>query len=312
MSTLNTVYPKLSIIIPNYNHGALLGGILSDVTAQEYNSYEVVIVDDGSTDNSIQVIESWQSKNSNIVLIKNEKNRGVIYSLNRAITESRGEYLAFPSADNRIDKCLYSKSIQMLDDNPKAALCFSNPAQFEGETEKIIEADLKIAREPRYFSPEEMIGLGFKRISVGNMSHTIVVRKKTFEECREGVEYFVAELGPYCDFFAWNVLAFRYGACFIPESLAFFRIDKHSYSAKHRDTTKATVALLDTLTSPKYLDVRDKFKRSAVLLSVGWNCFRYISKHSTYRCLMGLRYFFVSIALRVKSIIPTEIVKANG
>lgn len=312
MFALNQGSPKLSIIIPNYNHGALLGGILSDIGSQDDVACEVIIVDDGSTDNSIAIVETWQKRYNNIRLVKNEKNCGVVYSLNRAIAASVGEYLAFPSADNRIAKSLYRKSIQLLDENPSSALCFSSPAQFDGESGMVSEVDLKISKKACYFSPSQLVALGRKRISVGNMSHTIVVRKKMFDECKVGSEYFSSELGPYCDFFAWNLLAFRHGACFIPESLAFFRVDRHSYSARHRDTTKATEALLDVLISSRCLDVRDQFKDSTVLLSVGWSCFKYISKKPKYRCLMGSRYLLVSLAMKVKATISKGFINANG
>lgn len=88
--------PKISVIIPNYNYSGYLKEAIDSVLAQTYENIEIIIVDDGSTDNSREVIESYGDK----VIAVFQQNQGVAAARNNGFAHSSGEYVAFLDADD--------------------------------------------------------------------------------------------------------------------------------------------------------------------------------------------------------------------
>ncbi|MES2504246.1 MAG: glycosyltransferase [Myxococcota bacterium] len=86
----------ISIIIPNHNYGRFVGAAVESALAQSYRDIEVVVVDNGSTDNSVEILRQYQSR---IKLITQE-NRGQAEARNRGIIEASGKYFAFLDADD--------------------------------------------------------------------------------------------------------------------------------------------------------------------------------------------------------------------
>ena len=87
----------ISIVIPLYNKEQQIGKTLESVFAQSFQDYEVVIVNDGSTDKSVEIVEGMADKRIRLI---NQKNSGVSAARNKGIQESRGEYIAFLDADD--------------------------------------------------------------------------------------------------------------------------------------------------------------------------------------------------------------------
>lgn len=94
----------ISIIIANYNGEEYLKTCLSSVLLSLYKNFEIIVIDDGSTDTSINIIKEFQEKDKRIVLVKNHKNRGAAASRNRAVKFSKGEILIFLDNDTEVDK----------------------------------------------------------------------------------------------------------------------------------------------------------------------------------------------------------------
>lgn len=96
-----------SIVIPLYNKEIFIKEVLNSITCQTFLDYEVIIIDDASTDDSSQVVESFvKEKNiSNIILLKNQQNKGVGYTRNKGIDYSNGKYLFLLDADDELSSC---------------------------------------------------------------------------------------------------------------------------------------------------------------------------------------------------------------
>ena len=88
----------VSIVTPSYNTGKWIGETIQSVLNQSYQNWEMIIVDDCSTDNTDEVVEGY--KDPRIKYIKNEKHSGAAISRNRAIREAKGEYIAFLDSDD--------------------------------------------------------------------------------------------------------------------------------------------------------------------------------------------------------------------
>ncbi|HOK35557.1 MAG TPA: glycosyltransferase family 2 protein [Candidatus Pacearchaeota archaeon] len=92
--------PKISVIIPTYNRKDLLPRALQSVLNQTYKDFELIIVDDGSTDNTKEIVEEFQKKDPRIFYLRNEKNNGQAAARNLGIKSAKGEYIAFQDSDD--------------------------------------------------------------------------------------------------------------------------------------------------------------------------------------------------------------------
>ena len=106
-----TTNPTISIIMPSYNHAAYIGEAIESLLCQTFGDFELIIVDDGSTDNSSAIIKSYVDKDSRIIPIFQD-NKGPSVAINRGIEIARGRFITcHPSDDisnsNRLE-ILYS------------------------------------------------------------------------------------------------------------------------------------------------------------------------------------------------------------
>jgi len=92
--------PKVSIILPVYNAAHYLQESIASVIVQSYENWELIIIDDCSKDNSLQIANNNASREKRIKVLKNEKNEGVSFCRNRGIQEATGYYIAFLDSDD--------------------------------------------------------------------------------------------------------------------------------------------------------------------------------------------------------------------
>ena len=107
--------PKISIFLPIYNKAKYLERSIGSIQKQTLRDIEIIPVNDGSTDNSLNILEKLAKKDSRIVIINNEKNSGSLYSRGMGILKSKGEYLMCLDPDDQIRgsnnlKYLYDKA----------------------------------------------------------------------------------------------------------------------------------------------------------------------------------------------------------
>ena len=93
--------PAISVIIPVYNAQEGLSQCIDSLLDQTFSDYEIIILNDGSTDNSLEVIQNYASKNDSIRVIDKE-NEGVAKTRNRGIVLAKGEYIVFIDNDDFI------------------------------------------------------------------------------------------------------------------------------------------------------------------------------------------------------------------
>ena len=121
---------KVSVIIPCYNQGKYVSDAIKAVLAQTYKNIEIVVINDGSTDNSSEIIKTFVDKNQNISFLNNKENRGVIYARNMAIEAANGEYILPLDADDTIEPTYIEKAIKVLNDNPNIGIVYCKARMF--------------------------------------------------------------------------------------------------------------------------------------------------------------------------------------
>ena len=109
--------PKFSIIVPVYNVESYLAKCLDSILCQSYKDYEIIAINDGSTDNSSKILKEYVDKYDNIIVI-NQENQGLSQARNNGVKEAKGEYIIFVDSDDFIEKDLLKKINDSLLNNP--------------------------------------------------------------------------------------------------------------------------------------------------------------------------------------------------
>ena len=104
----------VSIITPSYNSSKFIVETIRSVLSQTYSHWEMIIVDDCSTDNSVEVIKSFVEKDSRIRLVELTENSGAAVARNKAIEEAKGQYIAFLDADDLWDPAKLEKQLDFM------------------------------------------------------------------------------------------------------------------------------------------------------------------------------------------------------
>lgn len=112
--------PRVSVIIPTYNCERFLGKAIRSALNQTYQDFEVIVVDDGSSDGTADVLRSFDGR----IRHERQQRQGPSAARNRGISMSRGEYLAFLDADDCWDECFLEKQLRALDAHPDGCLSF--------------------------------------------------------------------------------------------------------------------------------------------------------------------------------------------
>ncbi|HTV55485.1 MAG TPA: glycosyltransferase family 2 protein [Terriglobia bacterium] len=114
--------PLFSVLIPNYNYGRYLGATLQSVLDQTYRNFEVIVCDDGSKDNSRDVVQEYARRDSRIRLVA-KQNGGFASALNKAYENSQGKLIALLDADDGFKPRKLELALASLRNNPRSGFC---------------------------------------------------------------------------------------------------------------------------------------------------------------------------------------------
>lgn len=114
---------KVSVIIPVYNKERYLANSIESIIDQSYKNWEIILVDDCSTDNSAKIISKYADKNPNIIYHKQEKNGGAAVARNTALNLANGRYAAFLDADDEWFPNKLEKQLEFMASNNAMMSC---------------------------------------------------------------------------------------------------------------------------------------------------------------------------------------------
>jgi glycosyltransferase involved in cell wall biosynthesis len=135
---------KISVIIPVYNAEAYLTNCVGSLLRQTLAECEFIFVNDGSTDGSREIIESFQKKDSRIKSITQE-NQGVSVARNNGVASATGEYLGFVDADDFVEKDMFYKLYQFAKENA-SDIVISNFFAEQGRSKMLVQFDFPVNR----------------------------------------------------------------------------------------------------------------------------------------------------------------------
>ena len=199
--------PLISIVLPCYNSQDYIENCINSITEQDWNNYELIIIDDGSSDNTNNIIKKY----SNIKLryVKNNTNKGIVHSLNKGISMAKGEYIARIDSDDLMHKNRLSKQVNYLEEYPEIALV--------GSWQFIIDKLGKVIGLKQYPVQHEEIKL---LLPFENpFSHpSIMIRSNIIKTIGYNEKYTNCE-----DYNLWEKIVSKNITANIPECLTYYR-----------------------------------------------------------------------------------------
>src|SRR5947209_2872680 len=204
--------PKVSIIIPAYYQGRFLRAALESALGQSHRNVEVVVIDDGSTDDTAEIAAGFADR---IKYIRQE-NAGLPSARNRGIRESSGDYLCFMDSDDFYDPEKVQRQAELLDADPELGFVYCDIITTD-------EAGQPLPEQASVYSPSrQMSGNIFQTLMLAGYfpPHTVMIRRRVLEAVGE----FDPELGGHADYELWlRAAAAGHTACFINQKLAYYR-----------------------------------------------------------------------------------------
>jgi len=162
--------PLLSVIMSVYNAQNYLKDSIESILNQTYKNFEFIIINDGSSDNSLEIIEEYAKQDSRIKVI-NQKNKGLPFSLNRGIEMSSGEYIVRMDADDISLPYRFEKQLDFMQKNPEIGICGSSIIAF-GEVKEAIK---KFYKDDKMLKSELLFSTCFAH-------PTVFMRSSLFKE----------------------------------------------------------------------------------------------------------------------------------
>lgn len=221
---------NVSIIIPTYNCAQYISETIDSALAQTYRDFEIIVVDDGSTDNTKEVLKKYGSQ---IKLIYQE-NRGVSAARNIGISRSEGQYVAFLDADDIWLPNKLKAQVEIMNANPDVGLIFTDGVKIDEKPGATLKPKdwRAISNDPEGFwckigkAPINdgiiLKGNYFKDLLLGNLvffTSAVLIRK----ECFENIGYLDEELLSSEDYDLWLRMAYKYPLLYLNSVTSHYR-----------------------------------------------------------------------------------------
>ncbi|MGN6185468.1 MAG: glycosyltransferase family 2 protein [Thermoanaerobaculia bacterium] len=117
--------PRVSVLIPTFNRATMIGDAIASVLADDFDDLEIVIVDDGSTDNTARVLDEWSQRDARIIVVRSPENRGIPAALNLGLANARGTYIARLDSDDLMGRGRLRAQTELLDARSDVVLATS-------------------------------------------------------------------------------------------------------------------------------------------------------------------------------------------
>jgi glycosyltransferase involved in cell wall biosynthesis len=149
--------PKVSIILPTYNRAYLIGRAIQSILNQTYQDFEIIIIDDGSKDDTEKIIRGFKEKDNRIKYISFDANKGAAAARNAGIKMSKGEYITFQDSDDEwvIDKL--EKQMKVIETSSENIVVYCGFWRIDGD-EKIYIPDINILNREGNINKELLKG----------------------------------------------------------------------------------------------------------------------------------------------------------
>jgi glycosyltransferase involved in cell wall biosynthesis len=234
----------LSVILPNYNHAKFIGRALAALLGQERAADEIIVIDDGSTDDSVAVIGRIAATAPTIRLLRNPQNVGVIPTLQRGLEAARGKYVYFAASDDWVFPGFFALALRRLEADPDMGLFCGEAMLIDGASNRPYA--VRPAVRPRLRAGR--IEAAAVQQLLRSTDNWILTGSAIFRrDCVIWAGGFDARLGSFADGFVARKVALKFGFLFAPEIVASWVVFPDSVSRKTALDLQRTKYILDVV-----------------------------------------------------------------
>ena len=214
--------PRVSVLMPVYNAAPHLGAAVESVVAQDFTDWEMVAVDDGSTDSSPDILARWAKRDPRIRVIANASNKGQTACLNQGLAECRGDWVARQDADDLSHPRRFREQIAYLDAHPQTALLGTQGLLIDEQGTRIGLLDM----------PEDSASIAWCAPFLNPFLHTAAMFRRDVVVSVGGYDesFRIAQ-----DYELWTRIAAQHSTANLSRRLVSYRYAEASLSRSGRD-----------------------------------------------------------------------------
>lgn len=265
---------NISVVLTSFNYASFIGEAIESVLAQTFTDWELIIVDDGSTDNSVEIIQKYAAQDSRIRFFTHPdgKNHGLPATVQLGLSKARFPWVAFLESDDLFMPTSLQEKADVAEKYPESVLIYSDLEMFgESDEEKDfylrrLRGKLKQLTFPTSLTKE------FLEINLIPTFSVVMARKEILEKCN-----FTPFYPPWLDYWLWVQLA-HYPFFFINKPLSRWRIHRTSYlhrgRSQHSWRLRQKQKFQNELQLLKYLPWRYRLNFQRLKLKYSWKKFR--------------------------------------
>lgn len=223
MDTRVSHIPRVTVLMPIHNAARHVAEAVDSILGQDFRDFELLIIDDGSVDESVAVVQSFDDPR--IRLERNKRNLGLVATLNRGLELARGEYVARMDGDDISLPGRLAAQVAFLDTHPLVGVCGTQVRTFGERT-----ATLRLPTEPAAIQTQLLVNCCLAHPSV-------MLRKQLCLQhgLRYDAHYLHAE-----DWALWQRASFLFPLANLDQVLLEYRVSSSSVSSKHSTEQRAT------------------------------------------------------------------------
>jgi len=257
---------SIGVIIPNFNQGGSIAETIESILSQTVLPDEIVVIDDASTDDSVEIIRSLSSEVPILRLIRNKKNRGVSYCMNLGTREAQSDLIIYRAADDVFIQNAISNAQKAFQTYPHASIACGETIFFQDELTYGTRETLALADQTTFFPPDKLMECWQSDFNLP--SSACITRRNAVLS----VGGFKEKARWHADWFCLTTIAMRDGLTFIPNPITGFRLSATSYGNSNLLNRKAQRTVLKHLIKEvmDYDDpLRDRFLDSGAFCIFG-------------------------------------------
>ena len=289
--------PAASVVIPAYNAERFIGEAINSVLGQTYRDFEVIVVDDGSTDKTAEVVKAYEE-----VRYLYKENGGTASARNRGIEASRGRYVAFLDADNLWEPAKLEAQMALFEHQPSLAWSYTDSLVVDERKERSVYRKSQLVGRPEGDVLERLIHGNFMPPS------TVVVARGVLEEMGGFDESYLHRISEGWEL--WTRIAAQYPVGYVHRPLAKTR--QHAYrktgtmDLEHAYRSRKAIVEKAVRRDPDRLAGRRRSALASLCLNIGrryldreeraasrrffWQALRYRPAHLTAWLYLGASF----------------------
>jgi alpha-1,3-rhamnosyltransferase len=239
--------PLVSVIVPSYNHADFVAECLQSIFAQSYDNIELIVLDDGSKDNSVEILEELKKQHE--FIFEHHANQGLTATLNKGLNLANGQYIAVIASDDTMTPQRIALQVEHMESHPNCAACGGNMVG--------INKDGSLRTKQKQLAAASLsFDDIFWRNKPGIPAPTAMIRKNLIDK----VGGYNPDIGIE-DLYMWLKLShLGYSIDILPDVLAHYRHHGSNMHSRHGWMIENVMKIYaDYQDHPKYAEVVDRF-----------------------------------------------------